>query len=776
MRFSKYLLFLITCSVCAISSLRAQQDGPAIGQWKSMYCYYGATAAAAGPEKVFCGTSTGFFTLDIEDNITVKYSKVNGMGDAEVSYVAHDPQSGNVLIAYKNSNMDIFKDGVFRNVPDIMVSPIPGDKSINHLLAYHQKAYVASSLGVIVVNLQEGYIDFTTPFYEDASRLPVWSTAIQNGKIYAATTKGLFRINLTDPFIQDYTKWEKISNKPFRKIVASEDAIYGLQLSMSSGASDSVFKINPSGAVTHFYTSTRKIGTIGIGKLKGVWVGENYNPGAGNVTYYNEEGIAGKSYDAFAPTNILETTSGELFFSDYDFTKQYGGLRTPSTGRNTIGHAPDGPESPLSADIWAYNGEVWLAHGGHATNWDFLGNRKAFSAYRNGVWSNFANKVNGFGIEFLSDASTIYKDRNTGIVYIGMAMGGMIEVDKENNVALFQEPYFGTYGTAIIVSGMGQDDKGNMWFSNLGANNPIRAKGIDGNWRSFFPSNATNRNATNLIIDDYGNKWCAMTASGGVFVFSDGGTLDNVFDDKSRSLRVGENNGNLPSNIALSLAKDQDGAIWIGTNNGIAIVENPQETLEKGTPALIKIARFDEEGTGSKLFEGKTVTTIAVDGNNNKWIGTNDAGVWLLNDDATEIIHYFNRNNSPLPHNTITSIDIDPITGDVYISTEAAVVVYRGKAVESSNDYAETLTVYPNPVPSGFEGFIGIKGLKGNTEIRITDITGQLVAQFSTEGGQAVWNGKDYTGRRPQSGVYLIFATDKSTGKTEKAGKLIFHE
>jgi hypothetical protein len=40
-------------------------------------------------------------------------------------------------------------------------------------------------------------------------------------------------------------------------------------------------------------------------------------------------------------------------------------------------------------------------------------------------------------------------------------------------------------------------------------------------------------------------------------------------------------------------------------------------------------------------------------------------------------------------------------------------------------------------------------------------------------GGQAVWNGQDYTGKRPQSGVYLIFVTNKDGSQTH-AGKMVF--
>ncbi|MNF09368.1 hypothetical protein D3C80_2100120 [compost metagenome] len=61
------------------------------------------------------------------------------------------------------------------------------------------------------------------------------------------------------------------------------------------------------------------------------------------------------------------------------------------------------------------------------------------------------------------------------------------------------------------------------------------------------------------------------------------------------------------------------------------------------------------------------------------------------------------------------------------------------------------------------------------SNVKITDINGQLVYQGTSTGGQIAWNGRDYTGRKVQSGVYLIFVVSKDG--TEKAtGKFIIHE
>ena len=164
---------------------------------------------------------------------------------------------------------------------------------------------------------------------------------------------------------------------------------------------------------------------------------------------------------------------------------------------------------------------------------------------------------------------------------------------------------------------------------------------------------------------------------------------------------------------------------------------------------------------------------IAVDGANRKWIGTTN-GVWLVSASADKIINRFTMDNSPMPSNTIQKIAIDPVTGDVYIGTDLGIVSYKGTAIEGAEENNKVIT-FPNPIPSSYRGTIAIKGVVENADVRITDVTGQLVYRTKALGGQAVWNGLDYKGKRPQSGVYLIFVTN-AEGSQTYTGKMVFME
>jgi hypothetical protein len=50
--------------------------------------------------------------------------------------------------------------------------------------------------------------------------------------------------------------------------------------------------------------------------------------------------------------------------------------------------------------------------------------------------------------------------------------------------------------------------------------------------------------------------------------------------------------------------------------------------------------------------------------------------------------------------------------------------------------------------------------LVSNGQVKITDVSGHLVFETKALGGQAIWDGKNFDGKRVQSGVYLAFCSD----------------
>jgi ligand-binding sensor domain-containing protein len=248
--------------------------------------------------------------------------------------------------------------------------------------------------------------------------------------------------------------------------------------------------------------------------------------------------------------------------------------------------------------------------------------------------------------------------------------------------------------------------------------------------------------------------------SNNVIVFNE----RNASGNQVKILNGNGGSGNIPGSNIFSIAEDKEGEVWLGTDEGIAVFYNPSD-LFTNSPSDAERILVNFDGYVQYLLETETVTAIAVDGANRKWMGTDRAGVFLLSADGTEQIYHFTEDNSPLFSNQITSIAINPLTGEVYIGTAKGLIAYKGSATEGVTEMND-IYAFPNPVPSNYSGTIGIRGLVSNANVKITDIGGTLIYETTAAGGQATWDGKNFSGRKAKSGVYLVFVTNEDGSNT----------
>jgi hypothetical protein len=59
-----------------------------------------------------------------------------------------------------------------------------------------------------------------------------------------------------------------------------------------------------------------------------------------------------------------------------------------------------------------------------------------------------------------------------------------------------------------------------------------------------------------------------------------------------------------------------------------------------------------------------------------------------------------------------------------------------------------------------------------DTRIKITDVSGNLVYETVSDGGQATWNLKTYNGERVSTGVYIVFCAS-SDGSASFVTKML---
>jgi ligand-binding sensor domain-containing protein len=491
------------------------------------------------------------------------------------------------------------------------------------------------------------------------------------------------------------------------------------------------------------------------------------------------DGTVADSFFVPSPGGAVETADGSVYVANRD-----GGVATKegATGYRNI--VPNGPAAATSYDIKAKAGRVLIAHGGYSDGFVQLGLDAGMSILSpdDGRWTIYNRFTYGPFSPGARDITAIVEGAD-GTLYAGSLRDGLQIIHPDGRFERFREgsPIENAYNTGsdsvYNVISLAIDRNDNLVVGQFAAiAHELVVRTPAGQWYRYTTPQSTAtpffNTAVDVTIDEANQRWW-FSPGGGVFVYNDGGTPETPGDDGSRRFMAGNGVGGLPSNAALSLALDRDGAIWVGTIDGIGIISCASTAISDPTncEAERPIVQYDQ--FAGFLFEGESVRTIAVDGANRKWIGTTN-GVWLISPNGDSVVERFTVENSPLPSNVIQKIAVDGVTGDVYIGTDAGLLSYRGTSTDGGETNDEIIA-FPNPVPSGYRGTIAVRGLTENADVRITDIAGQLVYRTKALGGQAVWNGMDYTGRRPQSGVYMVFATN-SDGTQAGTGKIVFME
>ena len=271
------------------------------------------------------------------------------------------------------------------------------------------------------------------------------------------------------------------------------------------------------------------------------------------------------------------------------------------------------------------------------------------------------------------------------------------------------------------VSDVDYDDQGNLWVLNGLSNEPLKVYTADGEWYSFsLGTTAKSKFTDRMVIDYNGNKWVAVRGAG-LFGYKDQGTIETESDDQYVNLNMGASTGALPSSEVTALAVDFDNEIWIGTDAGFAVLYNSDGAFDAALGDYnAQRIKLEFEGNVEYVLGSTGITDIEVDGANRKWFATSNAGIILLSADGLEIIEHHTMENSPLISNNVKDIQLNQKTGELFIITDQGLISYRTDATYGENDY-ESVTVFPNPVRPGHTGPITIQGIKYDSDIKVTD-------------------------------------------------------
>ena len=738
-----------------------------IGEWRDHLPYSNSISLTEVGNKIFCATPYSIFYYDKEDYSVARLTKVNGLTDIGISTIKYNTENQTLVVAYTNTNIDLLKGSVIINISDIKRKPILGNKTINNITFRDQYAYLACGFGIVVLDIEKEEISDTYYIGPEGSQINVYDITFDDqDSIYAATEAGIYKASLLNPNLADFSSWTKDLQVPYPELSYNIIEFFAGRIFANNVneafSSDTVFMYDGQS-----WSRFDAVGNSTKGNIQSMY-GRLVFANNSNIDVYDAS--LTRVYFTYSPGGMSIHPQDALIDKD-DFVweaDRFSGLvKTFNDGWSAEVIKLNGPKT---ADVFALSvtgKDIWAVPGGRDISWGNIWKRAETYGFVNGSWTNLDYK-NTPELEPARDMLCVVVDPANSKKFFGGTWGyGIFEfVNNELTTVYTDEnstlqPITGF--EKINIGGLIFDNDHNLWVANSNAASILSVMMNDGSWHALsLGSVATGIDVGEIVIDQMNQKWM-LVRDHGLLVFNDNNTITNPNDDQAKKLNGNPGNGDLPGLKILSFAVDQDGELWLGSDEGVAVIYSPGNVFNDGNYDAQRIL-VEQDGYVQYLLETEAVTAIAIDGANRKWFGTDRAGVFLMSEDGTKQILHFNDENSPLLSNSISSIVIND-DGEVFFGTSQGIISYKGTATPTPPP-GSAIYAYPNPVREDYNGVIAIKGLFQNSDVKITDVSGTLVFATKAEGSQAIWHGRNFNGDKVQTGVYLVFITNDDGSET----------
>ncbi len=731
------------------------------------------------PDEVIGLSQNGIVIFNSNDQSFQKINKTNGLNDVGPTAAAFISDENTIVVGYQNGNIDILTSTQTINVPDFKLSNIIGNKAIHHIDIQDNLAYLSTGIGLLVLDLVEFEIKNTALLGDNGIAEEVLFSCQNGDLMYAVGPNKIVSIAKTNPFLANFQNWDTVFNAGNTQIISATGCGQYLYFITQEQNTFTLWKGDLS------LNNFEPLSTINTNSApRSIWCNETRVTVSIESRYYifNTSGeivLEDNQNDwlFLSPQHVIIDSKGTVWIGN-----QILGLGSRNVDGLERIHTPAGPNTNTMRKVNPYNHEVWIATGNVFPWW---GNTYTYcfqSAYIQNNWINesFGNGANTFGNGVFDVLDVAVDPTNNQRVLFGSWEEGLIERQPDGKINIFNSatsnnPLASSIDTSNNWTAVGSvqfDLEGNAWIGNSFSENPVVVYTNDKKFIDFnFSPIVGKADIIEQVFHSQAGYVYAIIRGKGVLAFNYNGTIENKDDDVYKLLVDKEGLGGLPTKDVYSIAEDLDGNIWLGTIKGVAIFYNQESIFSEDNFDAEQIL-ITQDGNVQILLETEAINNIEIDGGNNKWIATQNNGVYRFSPDGLTQLGHYTKDNTPLPSNNVYDIGINQANGQIFFATDRGLIAYTGDATNFDNKM-EKVFAYPNPVPSDFQGLIAIQGLAYNSQVRITDMTGKLLFSDKSEGGRCVWNGKDAEGNRPAAGVYIIMAGD-SQGDVKNVCKIAF--
>lgn len=763
------ILFMLWNTVAAQS---------AIGEWQDHNSYVSVRGVCTTPDRVYAATRMSLFYYDRDEGSVRTMTHVGGLSSVGIGTIAYSKELDCLAVAYGNSSVDLIIDGRIYPIADIRYGNISGDKKIYNIRFNGRRAYLATGFGIVVIDVDRHEVAETYYIGENGESCLVYDVAFTDSLIWAGTDRGLLSAPRYSSRLHIYETWTLDTVTPMR----------GMSVRMIDTTRSRLVAVacagNPDSMTVFYQTGTISWDTWGTGSLRSLRVHNGYIVlnRQNTIELYNEDFHSVRVIDAL-PIYGLMADDADI---DADGTLWIGHpwaglLQVPPGYTNASSHVPAGPATDdYVYSITATSSKVYLCPGGKKPTYESSYLPGGLSILENNQWSQISRGNVTTDFQDVLHMAVDPKDRR----HISATSWGYGVLDIHDNVieTIYNKdnsdgaliPYSRNDFEHLRVSGLAYDDQGNLWITNSQVDRGLVVRYRDGSWQSFDISpllqglTREKREIDYLIWDSItGYKWIIGR-----------GNRIYVHDGVGKQAIVNPNNGSkLETHNVNCIVQDRSGDIWFGTDKGLKVIYDGYCAFLNGgngetSPVNCSNILYNEDGINEYLMAYESISCMAVDGANRKWVGTSNNGLYLISANGLEQLHHFTAANSPLASDKIVALAVHPESGVVYIGTDMGLQSYRSTATVAYSEPAADIHAFPNPVRPEYEGTIAIKGFTRDALVHITDARGHVVFSTTAHGGQAVWNGCTHNDDRVSSGTYFVFASD-ANGNMRSVTKIL---
>ena len=739
--------------------------------WTGYFSYASLKSISQGNDKIYAAAENSIFIYDLSTQETETISTINGLSGKEITTAYYSENYGLYVVGYKNGLIEIVIDGNenILKVVDIRekLTIPPDSKQINHFYEYNDKLYISTGYGISVYNM--GALEFGDTYYIGnlGGQIAVTQTTVLGDLIYASTSNnGIKSALVNDENIIDYQQWTTSSLGGYKGIQTLGTELYALNNTNILFKQDS------------------DLGFIEIDSFSSSVIDFGAQSNILTITTENSIQAFEEGYNLLAEVNNLMgydyTLQSGFYFNNifYLGTSTLGMLVVPESPQEALQVLPAGPlyNQPFSID--ASPGQLWVSYGDVDLTFNpFPLTRKGISNFKNEAWKNikYDSLIDQLGVNDVNDLVYVkINPENPFVTYMSSYQKGLLKLNGQEPSILYNETNspmdiaLENEDEGIRVYGADFDREQNLWFVQSKIDNGLLKLTPDGQFQTIDISN---------IIDaesELALSKVAVSRTGYVFFGAVENGLIGYNPTTNQFNKIGEGlgSGNLPTTDIKALVFDNQNRLWIGTRKGLRVLYSVGSFFESGAETDAQPIIILEDGVPQELLFLQSITDIEVDGSNNKWISTATSGVFYLSSNGQETLLRFTSDNSPLPSDNVLDIAIDDSSGKVYFATNDGLVAFNGTSTAARDDL-ENVYAFPNPVRPNFTGNVTIEGLTAKANVKITDITGNLVFETTSEGGSVQWDTNAFGKYKVASGVYLILITSDDNLQTKVAKIMI---